>query len=73
MILKLLHLDVQDVPYVVLGQRVEHYDLIDPVQELRTDGHLQDFRHLLLAFIQKLAPPGYGLHLLGRIGTLTSD
>src|ERR671924_1566970 len=43
-----LHHQVDDGLHVLLGERVEHDDLVDPVQELGTEGALQLFHHLVL-------------------------
>ena len=68
LVLKLAHLDMEDVPDVVPGQRIKHDDLVNPVEELRPDSHLQNVHDLALALFKHLTPLGYRPHFLGRIG-----
>ena len=41
---------------ILLGQRLEHYDFINPVQELRTDCFLEDVDDIFLAFKKHILP-----------------
>ena len=72
-VLKLLHLDMKNITDVILSQRIEHYDLIDSVQELRPYRSLEHVHHLLLTLVQKLTSCGDRPHLLGRINAWLSD
>ena len=64
---------MEDVTDVVPGQRFEHYDLIDSVEELRPDDGLEFIDHLVPALVEHVPATGDGLHLLCRVGTRQSD
>ena len=61
--LELLFLDVQDVTDIGLGERIEHDDFVDTVEELGPDRHLENVQYLFAAFVQKAAAGGDGLHI----------
>lgn len=50
-----IHLHPQDVTDVALAQRLEHYDLVDPVQEFRTHRPFEYFQDLILWTLDKYA------------------
>ena len=61
LVTQVFHLDVEDVADIGLGERVEHDDLVDSVQELRTDRLLEDVQHLVAALVQQGPAPRDGL------------
>ena len=45
------NLHLHDFTYLLLGERGEHDNLIDSVQELRPDGLLEHFHHLIAGLV----------------------
>ena len=73
LVLKVLHLYMKNVADIILGKRLEHYDLIDTVQEFRPYGLTQEFKYLALALFQHLGSLSHVSSLLCRSLTFTSD
>lgn len=48
--LKVADLHPEDFANIGLRERLEHYHLVDSVQELRTDSALEDFQNLITTF-----------------------
>ena len=61
--LQLMQQQVHNAPHVFFGERLVKDNLVQPVQELRTDRLLQQFQYLDLRLVYHLVMRG-GCHLL---------
>ncbi len=54
---------MQDVANIGFGERIEHYNLVNPVQEFGPNGSFEHVQNLAAAFVQHLPTGGDGLHI----------